>query len=120
MALRNKLLTMSGWLVEKKALDLFVLDLNGQNALTEGVIIAVATSLRHAQGLADFMLEKSKEYNYEFLRLEGYKNGLWILLDFNDVLVNIMQSAARELYRLEELFSGNVLKVGETDNICKI
>lgn len=108
-----KLQEISRWLGEKKAKDLVVLDLEGQNALAEGIVIAGATSLRHAQGLADFVLEMGKEQNYEFLHMEGYKNGLWILLDFNDVLVNIFQPEQRDLYRLEDLFPGSKIMAAE-------
>lgn len=97
------------WLTEKKAKDIVMLDLEGQNALAEGIIIAGAASLRHAQGLADFLLEMAKAENYEFLHLEGYKNGLWILLDFNDILINIFQPEQRDLYRLEDLFPGSAV-----------
>lgn len=110
---KTKLQEISRWLGEKKARDLVVLDLEGQNALAEGIVIAGASSLRHAQGLADFVLEMGREKNYEFLHLEGYKNGLWILLDFNDVLVNIFQPEQRELYRLEDLFPGVRLTAAE-------
>ena len=101
---KTKLQEICGWLGEKKAREIVALDLNGQNALAEGIVIAGATSLRHAQGLADFVLEMAKERNYEFLHMEGYKNGLWILLDFNDVLVSIFQPEQRDLYRLEDLY----------------
>ncbi|MCL1889424.1 MAG: ribosome silencing factor [Desulfovibrionaceae bacterium] len=105
MNTRAKLLELGGWLDEKKAQRLTLIDLDGKHVLADGVVIASASSVRHARGLADFLLEKGKENNYEFLHLEGYQNGLWILLDFNEMLVNIMQPEQRELYRLEELFS---------------
>lgn len=107
----TKLQQISSWLSDKKAKDLVAFNLEGQGALAEGIVIAGATSLRHAQGLADFVLEMAKEQNYEFLHMEGYKNGLWILLDFNDVLVNIFQPEQRELYRLEDLFPGEKITV---------
>lgn len=108
---KTKLEKICGWLDEKKARNIVVMDLAGQNAMAEGLVVADATSLRHAQGLSDFILEMGKEENYEFLHMEGYKNGLWILLDFNDVIVNIFQAEQRELYRLEELFSdGTVIR----------
>lgn len=103
---KTKLQAVSNWLNEKKAKEITAIDLDGQNVLAEGIIIAGATSLRHAQGLADFVLEMGKEQNYEFLHMEGYSSGLWILLDFNDVLVNIFQPEQRVLYRLEDLFPG--------------
>ncbi len=102
----EKLMTVARWLADKKAGDLLALDLKSQNALAEGFVLATATSQRHAQGLADHVLENCKAERFEFLRIEGYQAGSWILLDCNDVLINIMQSEARTLYRLEELWPG--------------
>lgn len=102
----EKLEQMGGWLKDKKARDLFVLDLSGQGAFTEGMILVSATSVRHAQGLADHILEEAGRVNYEFLHMEGYQNGLWILLDFNDVIVNIFQKETRLLYKIEGLWAG--------------
>ena len=62
--------------------------------------------MRHAQGLADHILEEAGRANYEFLHMEGYQNGAWILLDFNDVIVNIFQKDARLLYKIEGLWAG--------------
>ncbi|MDR2891932.1 MAG: ribosome silencing factor [Deltaproteobacteria bacterium] len=103
---QTKLENICNWLAEKKGLDLLALDLAGKSNVAEGIVVAGATSMRHAQGLADYVLEKAKESNYEFFQMEGYKSGLWILLDFNDVLVNIFQTDQREIYRLEDLFPG--------------
>lgn len=101
---REKLETVSSWLTDKKARDLAALDLSGLNTLFEGVIIVTATSLRHGQGLADFVLEESKKAHMEFLHMEGYSVGQWILLDMNDIVVHIFQEDARDLYRLDDLW----------------
>ena len=103
---QEKLEQMGAWLKDKKARELFVLNLSGQGAFTDGIILASATSVRHAQGLADHMLEEAGRANYEFLHMEGYQNGAWILLDFNDVVVNIFQKDARLLYNIEGLWAG--------------
>ena len=103
---QEKLEQMGAWLKDKKARELFVLNLSGQGAFTDGIILASATSVRHAQGLADHVLEEAGRANYEFLHMEGYQNGAWILLDFNDVVVNIFQKDARLLYNIEGLWAG--------------
>lgn len=103
---REKLEQMGAWLKDKKARDLFILDLSGQGAFTEGMVLVSATSVRHAQGLADHMLEEAGRANYEFLHMEGFQTGTWILLDFNDVVVNIFQKDARLLYNIEGLWAG--------------
>ena len=63
-------------------------------------------TLGRLAGLADHVLEEAGRANYEFLHMEGYQNGAWILLDFNDVVVNIFQKDARLLYNIEGLWSG--------------
>ena len=100
----EKLETACAWLAEKKARDIVALDLSKNNTFTEGIIIVTATSVRHAQGLADHVLAESKALRYEFLSMEGYQTGQWILLDMNDIVVSIFLEDTRELYRLEELW----------------
>ena len=103
---QEKLEQMGAWLKDKKARELFVLNLSGHGAFTDGIILASATSVRHAQGLADHLLDEAGRANYEFLHMEGYQNGAWILLDFNDVVINIFQADARLLYNIEGLWAG--------------
>lgn len=100
------------WLEEHKGKEPTVLDLTGHNAFTESLIVVSATSVRHAQSLAEGVGELCRERNYEFLRMEGKETGQWILLDLNDVVVNIFQEAVRDLYKLESLW--NAARPAET------
>jgi ribosome-associated protein len=101
---REKAAAMVDLLAEKKALDIVALDLAGENLLCEAVIIAGSTSARHGQGLAEILLLAARERNFEYLHMEGHALARWILLDFNDVVVHILQSESRELFRLEEMW----------------
>ena len=112
LSTRAKVEQICAWLEEKKARELVALDLTSIkeiNFITDAIIVAGASSARHAQGLADFVLEQAKIANYEFFQMEGYKNGFWILLDFNDIILNIFQDEQRELYRLEDLYPGAIV-----------
>lgn len=100
----EKAAAITAWLEEKKAADLLALDLSAQSAFTEGLILASAASVRHAQGMADFILERCNAAKYEYLRMEGYQAGRWILLDLNDIVVCLFQQEERRLYALEELW----------------
>ena len=102
---REKLLQMGEWLKDKKGRSLYSLDLSGRGAFTEGIVLVSATSVRHAQGLADNLLDEAGRANYEFLHMEGYQTGSWVLLDFNDIVVNIFQAEARLLYNIEGLWA---------------
>lgn len=109
----EKLERIMGWIEEKKGRDILALDLSDNNTFTEGIIIVTASSIRHAQGLADHVLLESKAERYEYFRMEGYQTGQWILLDMNDLVVSIFQEETRELYRLEDLWK-NAKKVRDT------
>ena len=101
---REKLERAARWLAEKKGGDILALDLSASNTFTEGIILATARSIRHAQGLADHILLETKAANFELLRMEGYQTGQWILLDLNDIVISIFQENARKLYRIEDLW----------------
>ncbi len=101
---RQKLETLVDWLSAKKGEDITALDLTPCRAFTEGIVIVTASSVGHAQGLADHILYECKGARFEYLSMEGYQTGQWILLDLNDLVVCIFQKDTRDLYRLEELW----------------
>ena len=105
LSTEQKIEALSAWLHEHKALQLVSLHVAGKSVWTEALIIVSASSIRHAQSLADGILAWCKEHKLEFLSMEGYQSGQWILVDLNDVVVNIFQAPTRELYRLESLWA---------------
>jgi ribosome-associated protein len=48
---------------------------------------------------------------------EGLENAMWVLLDYNDIVVHIFQREVRNYYRLEELWGdARISKVEESYN----
>ena len=101
----DKMKQIAAWLHEKKGENIMVMDVRGVSSLTEGLVLATARGVRHAQALADHILERSAGYSLDYLGMEGYRTGTWVLLDLNDVLVHIFQADAREFYNLEGLWN---------------
>lgn len=95
---------MLGWLQEKQAEDMVALDIHAMNSVTDGVIVASAANVRHAQALTDWLMEKLSENEMELLGIEGYRSGTWILIDCNDIVVHIFQKDYRQFYNLEGLW----------------
>ncbi len=100
----EKMAVIKAWLEEHKAVDVAEIDLAGQGAFTDALLVVSATSVRHAQSLADGVSALCHEQNFEYLRMEGYNTGQWILVDCNDIVVNIFQQSVRDLYQLENLW----------------
>ena len=101
----QKSLLLVDWLHEHKGHQIVSLPLAASSNWAEFLIIVSATSVRHAQSLADGLRLWCKEQKMEFLGREGYQAGQWILVDLNDIVVNIFQNPVRELYRLESLWA---------------
>lgn len=96
--------TVARWLHEKKGYGITVLDVSAMSSLADAVVIATATSVRHAQGLASEVLDSVGRSPMEYLGMEGFQQGNWILIDLNDVLVHIFQDESRRFYNLEGLW----------------
>ncbi|MDO8991154.1 MAG: ribosome silencing factor [Sideroxyarcus sp.] len=92
-------------LEDVKAVDITVIDTSKLSPLFECMIVASAQSTRQTKALADNVEKKLKELKEEPLSVEGQQSGEWILVDFGEVLVHIMQPAVRAYYNLEELWS---------------
>ncbi|MDY3810123.1 ribosome silencing factor [Desulfovibrio porci] len=102
--LAEKLAVITAWLEEHKAERIVSLNLTEQGGFTDVLLVLTAGSMRHAQSLADGVAALCHERNYEYLRVEGYEAGQWILVDLNDIVINIFLEPVRELFRLEALW----------------
>jgi len=109
----HKVRMIVNWMEEKQARNTIALDMHEKNSLTEALIIVSAVNYRHAQALADWLLEKFSENSIEFLGLEGYHPGSWILIDCNDVVIHIFQQEFRDFYNIEGLWSESPRIVSE-------
>lgn len=91
-------------LEEIKAKDIVILDVRNLTAMTDTMIIASADSVRQTKALADNVVEKVRGLGKKPVGTEGEQTGEWILLDFGDVIVHVMQPAVRQYYDLEGLW----------------
>lgn len=88
-----------------KGFDITVMDVRKLTSLTNYMIVASATSNRQAKAIADNVREKIKEKGYEIRGTEGEKDGEWVLVDLDDIVVHIMVPATRAYYNLEQLWT---------------
>lgn len=47
---------------------------------------------------------------------DGYKNAIWILIDYGDIMVHVFQKNAREFYNLEGLWADAKITKIEAEN----
>jgi|TARA_B110000305_G_scaffold57744_1_gene63936 ribosome-associated protein len=92
-------------LEDLKALDIRILDVRGQTSVTDWLVIASGTSSRHVKSLAGHVADDlKKKYDIPTLGSEGQEDAEWVLVDFDSVVLHVMQPPIREFYDLERLW----------------
>ncbi len=87
-----------------KGFDITTMDVRKLTNMTSYMIVCSATSSRQAKAMGDNVREKLKEKGYAIRGTEGEKDGEWVLVDLNDIVVHIMVPATRAYYNLEQLW----------------
>ena len=90
--------------LDKKAEDLIILDVRSICSFTDYFVIMSGRSTRHAQGLAEAIEGELRTKRISTAKTEGLREGLWILLDYDDVIVHIFYKETRRFYDLEGLW----------------
>lgn len=88
-----------------KGKEIVTLDVSQLSDVMDTLIIASGTSSRHARSLAENLVEETKKAGFRALGVEGLESGDWVLVDYGDTVVHVMQAEARNYYELEKLWS---------------
>ena len=96
-----KLITNS--LEEKKAEQIQILNLSSHGVIVDCMIIATATSSRHAVTLAEFVNRVLKDNGIK-ASIEGLRSDGWVLIDAGSVVVHIFKQEARDFYSIEQIW----------------
>ena len=91
---------------ETRGTDLVVLDLRELTPVFDFFVIATGTSRRQIHAMAD-EIELVLKQQYGDLKRggEGYEEGRWIVLDYGDTVVHLLDAEARGFWDLEGLWS---------------
>ncbi|OOR99042.1 ribosome silencing factor [Haemophilus paracuniculus] len=88
-----------------KAQQIETLDVKGKSSITDAMIICTGTSSRHVASVADKLIEEAKKAGVEVFASEGKAVADWVVVDFGQAIVHILQQESREMYQLEKLWA---------------
>lgn len=92
---------------DMKAVNVRVLDVRGLTDIADTMVIASGNSDRHVRSIADRVVERAKVAGFRPLGTEGARDGEWVLVDLQDLIVHVMLPRVREFYGLERLWEGD-------------
>ncbi len=90
---------------EKKASEIVILDVALASGVTDYFVICSAESERQALAVKEHIEKVLAEKGYRLVGLEGIEAGVWVLMDYDDVIVHIFKRGVREHYGLDRLWA---------------
>lgn len=88
----------------KKGQDINLIKIIDVSTIADYFVIAAGTSSTQVRALADEVDYKMSREGVEPHHIEGKSTG-WILLDYGDVVVHVLNEEARQFYDLEHLWA---------------
>ena len=90
---------------DKKGSDIVIQDVSELLNVTDYFVIATGANNRRVDAIAEEVEEKLRETcDIKPISREGLDEAEWVLLDYGSIVVHIFQPAARDFYRLEQLW----------------
>lgn len=91
---------------DKLASDVVTLNIGEFTTIADYFVIASGNSVSQTQAIAEEIEYKMESEGYEAMGKEGLREGQWIILDYEDIVVHVFHKDMRNYYNLEKLWTG--------------
>ncbi len=88
-----------------KAEDSVTIDLTGKSSIADFMVVASGRSNRHVASIAEQVIKDVERAHVPRVRVEGLRQGDWVLIDAGDVIVHLFRPEVRAHYNLEKMWS---------------
>lgn len=95
------------FLDDSQAQDIVAIDVSKQTSVTDYMVVATGRSSRHVKAIASHAMEEMKAIGVASLSDNGLDSGDWVLVDFGDYVLHVMQPDSRAFYNIEGLWQDN-------------
>jgi ribosome-associated protein len=103
---RELALTAAQAAADKKAEHITIIDVAERLVITDAFVLASAANERQVNAIVDEIEEKLRALPEPAkpVRREGERDGRWVLLDYEDVVLHVQHQEDREFYALDRLW----------------
>ena len=102
---RQTALAIAASALDRKALNVVILDVAGKVDYTDYVVVMSGRSDRQVAAIAKNVEQDVREkLGVRCLSLEGLPQASWVLMDFGDVIAHVFHEDTRGYYDLESLW----------------
>ncbi len=92
---------------DNRGQNIVVLDLCDLTAIFDYFVIATGTSQRQLRSMCDGVKDVlERNLSHKRYGVEGYEDSRWILCDYGDIVVHLLDEESRKYYALEDLWAG--------------
>ena len=88
-----------------KASQIKLLRVNDNTVMTDYFVICTGNSNTHIKSLSGEVEFKLGEMGIHPLGNDGYESGIWIVMDYESVMVHIFNREQRDFFKLEKLWA---------------
>lgn len=90
--------------MEKKAVDVLVLDLKGLSVIADFFIICSGESTTQVRAIAEAIEDNFSKKSMRPIGIEGLNYSHWVLMDYGDIIIHVFEEETRAYYQLEKLW----------------
>jgi ribosome-associated protein len=89
---------------EKKAEDIQVIHVGERLKVADYFVVVTGQNRTHVRAIENDLHVRLKAIGERHKPLEGVDLGWWIVMDYSDVVVHVLQPEAREYYDIDHLY----------------
>jgi ribosome-associated protein len=90
---------------KKQAEDVLVIDIGEKSSFADYLILASGSNERLIAALVDDVEDQLAKEDLIVKSIEGTKESGWILMDYADIVVNVLTKDMREKYNIEKVWA---------------
>ena len=89
---------------EKKGTDIVIIDIRNKASFADYFVMASGSNERLIGTLAEEVEDRLSEEGVRPKNIEGARHSGWILMDYGDVIVNVLSEEIRGRYNIEKIW----------------